>query len=126
MPESIEIGKGCPYGGRTIKGNLHPCVKHDCFHYRPIQTTMPDPQREGETIQSEQWDCVHVLNFIVNMDTGRKTNQVGAAVESFRNNMDKTAAMMIGLKAGNIKLMDGKLVAVTDDKKGLLEEDANS
>lgn len=92
--EQIEIGKGCPKLPVTIvdgEVKMTSCQKWKCALWRPIQTTMPHPQKKDVTIDAEEWDCVHALNVIVNMDTGRKVNQAGAAIESLRNRMVEIA-----------------------------------
>lgn len=73
-----QIGGKCPFTRRQ-------CMEWECRLWRPIQVTMPHPQKEGETIQETEWDCVIALQFVAQLDIARKTNQTGAATESLRN-----------------------------------------
>ena len=91
--EQVKIGSGCPKLPLQEDGTMTPCQKWACMFWRPVQVDMIHPQT-GDKIAQNEWDCVIALQFIGTLDVARKTNQIGAAVESLRNAVIKKQAQL--------------------------------
>lgn len=57
-----------------------PCQGHDCIHYEWIELEHP---QTGEVIKD--WGCVFTHIALTGKDHARRTHELGAAIESFRN-----------------------------------------
>ena len=56
------------------------CIKHKCAWYTQIRGTNPNTGQE-----IDQWDCAVAWMPMMAVEIAQKSNQTGAAVESFRN-----------------------------------------
>lgn len=77
----------CPHMGGKLCYKVCPSCK---FQERLLGV---NPQT-GETI--EKWDCALRLHYLLTIEGNAKTYGVGAAIESFRNEVAKRSDTMMG------------------------------
>lgn len=77
MSKKIEKGDWCP----LIK---KPCVGLKCAWYTKVRGLNPNT---GEEL--DHWDCAVAWMPMMAVEVAQKSNQTGAAVESFRNEVVK-------------------------------------
>ena len=75
--EDNQVGNFCP----LIKKD---CIEHSCKFYTKLQGKHP---QDGSIIN--HWDCAITWLPIMLAENTQKTNELGAAMESFRNEMGK-------------------------------------
>jgi len=66
------------------------CIEHECVHYQMVIGT--DPQT-GESIN--KFMCADLLHNILLIENSKLTNEVGAAIESLRNEVVKSTPTKI-------------------------------
>lgn len=57
-----------------------PCIKHRCHHWQHMLGKHPQTGAE-----LDQWDCVFNLQTIIMLNVGKQVNDLGASIDSFRN-----------------------------------------
>jgi len=73
-----------------------PCLKHGCTWWVQLDFAIEAGHpNTGEKIS--KWDCAINWNVITNIEAGKQTAQVGAAVESLRNEMVKRQNALAGM-----------------------------
>ena len=83
----LEIKDNCPLNG------FKKCKKFNCAWYIQIRGTHP---QTGEEV--DEYGCAMAMMPILMIENSRQTNQAGAAIESFRNEMVKSnMATLAGL-----------------------------
>lgn len=102
----LEVKDNCPLN------NFEKCKQWDCAWF--IQVRGNDPQT-GE--YTEDWGCAVSYLPMLLIENARMSNQTGAAVESFRNEMVKDNAILHGLFS---EKDEGMLLETKKVNKGLL------
>jgi hypothetical protein len=74
----IEVKDNCPLN------NFKPCKKFDCAWFIQIKGTHP---QTGADV--DEYGCAMAMMPLLMIENSRQTNQAGAAIESFRNEMVK-------------------------------------
>ena len=103
----LEVKDNCPLN------NFEKCKQWDCAWY--IQVVGKDPQ-SGKDI--EDWGCAVAYLPMLLIENARMSNQTGAAVESFRNEMVKDNAILQSIFS---EKDEGMLLETKKVNKELLE-----
>jgi hypothetical protein len=91
----LEVKHNCPLN------SFEPCKQMDCAWFIELRGSNP---QTGE--EMADWGCSMAMLPVLLIENGRQTNQAGAAIESFRNEM---------VKANNSSLE--LMVAATEGRK---------
>jgi hypothetical protein len=86
----LEVKANCPLN------NFEPCKQFDCAWFMEVRGTHP---QTGE--EMSEWGCAMSMMPLLLLETGRQTNQAGAAIESFRNEMVKQQENILALAEKN-------------------------
>ena len=94
----LEVKDNCPLNG------FKKCKKFDCAWF--IQIKGNHPQTGAEV---DEYGCAMAMMPLLMIENSRQTNQAGAAIESFRNEMVKSnmATLNTLIDAKNKKLGKG-------------------
>jgi len=83
----LEIKDNCPLN------NFKPCKKFNCGWFIQLKGTHPQTGAEVD-----EYGCAMAMLPLLMVENSRQTNQAGAAIESFRNEMVKSnMATLTGL-----------------------------
>ncbi len=82
--------------GVDLEGNLIkiPCQEHECEHY--VHISGHDPQTDQPV---DQWGCAFNAAWRVGIEGAKQTRQAGAAIESFRNEMERQNTQLMNMAA---------------------------
>lgn len=94
----IEIKDNCPLNG------FKKCKRFNCAWYTQVKGKNP---QTGEDI--DEYACAITLLPLLLVENSRQTNQAGAAIESFRNEMVKSNMVTLNtlIDAKNKKIEKG-------------------
>lgn len=97
----LDVQHNCPLN------KFKPCKKMDCAWFIEVRGINP---QTGEELS--EWGCSMAMLPMLLIDNGRQTNQAGAAIESFRNEMVKanqlnTELMIAAAEGRSPKLIEG-------------------
>lgn len=87
-----EDGSCCP------RMNMAPCAKHKCNDYIKMRGKNPNT---GEELDG--WQCATVWQVMLSIEANQRLNELGAAIESFRN---ETARGSLGVQAELEKVIE--------------------
>ncbi|KKL18112.1 hypothetical protein LCGC14_2478770 [marine sediment metagenome] len=80
-----------------------PCHEHSCEFYIHLTGTHP---QTGNPL--DHWGCAISWLPILQIETSQRVNQMGAAIESFRNEMVRQNDELLRLNGDNgVRLIDG-------------------
>lgn len=95
-------GEDCPLWKKDVSKVCHKCPWFTLLRGK-------DPQSEKEI---DEWGCAIAFGPILACETSQRVNQLGAAIESFRNEMKKDNTMMLQIEAEKMRLAtERKLLA---------------
>lgn len=86
-------GELCPLWKKDVSKVCHTCPWFTLLRGK-------DPQSEKEI---DEWACAIAFGPILACEVSQRTNQLGAAIESFRNEMKKDNAVMIQIEAAKME-----------------------
>ena len=87
-------GMICPLHKRDVSK-----VCHKCPWYVSLRMTNPNT---GKDI--DEWGCAIAWGPVLAVEVSQKTNSVGRAVESFRNEMKKDNSIMLAMEEQRLKI----------------------
>lgn len=82
----------CPYFKK-------PCLEHGCTHYQQLRGNHP---QTGQPV--DEWMCADLWINILLIENTQKQNEMGGAIESFRNEMVRQNIQLINTN----RLTDGQ------------------
>lgn len=85
IPHADE-GRNCPFNGQDCS-----TVCHKCPMWVQVRGTNPNTGAE-----MDRWDCSFALMPLLMIENSQQQRQTGAAVESFRNQVGRQQAALIG------------------------------
>jgi hypothetical protein len=86
----LEVKANCPLN------NFEPCKQFDCAWFMEVRGNHP---QTGEDMS--EWGCAMAMMPVLLLETSRQTNQAGASIDSFRNEMVRQQNEILNLAQQN-------------------------
>jgi hypothetical protein len=93
-------GEDCPLWKKDVSKVCHKCPWYTLLRGK-------DPQSEE---QIDEWGCAIAFGPILACEVSQRTNQLGAAIESFRNEMKKDNSVMLQIEAEKMRRASGNQI----------------